>query len=47
MLGREVSRDLIASLHAQGLIAAGPCGPQPSAPYAYVTTRQFLSQFAF
>jgi segregation and condensation protein B len=47
MFGREVSRDLIASLRAQNLIAAGPRSPQPGAPYAYVTTKQFLAQFGF
>jgi segregation and condensation protein B len=47
IFGREVSRDLIGSLRAQGLIAAGPRSPQPGAPYAYVTTPAFLSQFGF
>jgi segregation and condensation protein B len=47
MFGREVSRDLIASLRAAGLIAAGPRSPQPGAPYAYVTTPGFLSEFGF
>jgi segregation and condensation protein B len=47
MFGREVSRDLIASLRAQNLIAAGPRSPQPGAPYAYITTPAFLSQFGF
>jgi segregation and condensation protein B len=47
MFGREVSRDLIGSLRSQGLIAAGPRSPQPGAPYAYVTTAGFLTQFAF
>jgi segregation and condensation protein B len=47
IFGREVSRDLIASLRAQGLIAAGPRSPQPGAPYAYVTTAGFLAQFGF
>jgi segregation and condensation protein B len=47
MFGREVSRDLIASLRAQNLIAAGPRSPQPGAPYAYVTTPGFLAQFGF
>jgi chromosome segregation and condensation protein ScpB len=37
-LGREVSRDAIASLRGEGLIAAGPRSPTPGAPYAYVTT---------
>ena len=47
MFGREISRDLISSLRAAGLIAAGPRSPQPGAPYAYVTTPGFLSQFGF
>jgi segregation and condensation protein B len=47
MFGREVSRDLIASLRAQNLVAAGPRSPQPGAPYAYVTTKGFLAQFGF
>jgi len=45
--GTEVSRDTIAALRRQGLIAAGPRSPQPGAPYAYVTTPGFLSQFGF
>ncbi len=47
MFGREISRDLIGSLRAAGLIAAGPRSPQPGAPYAYVTTPGFLSEFGF
>jgi segregation and condensation protein B len=47
MFGREVSRDLIAGLRSAGLIAAGPRSPRPGAPYAYVTTLEFLSQFGF
>ena len=47
MFGREISRDLIASLRGAGLIAAGPRSPQLGAPYAYVTTPGFLSQFGF
>ena len=46
-LGREVSRDAIASLRGEGLIAAGPRSPTPGAPYAYVTTPGFLAQFGF
>src|SRR5271169_5792956 len=38
LLGREVSRDAIAALREQDLIAAGPRSPTPGAPYAYVTT---------
>jgi segregation and condensation protein B len=47
IFGREVSRDLIAVLRADGLIAAGPRSPRPGAPYTYVTTRKFLEQFGF
>jgi segregation and condensation protein B len=46
-LGREVSRDAIALLRVEGLIAAGPRSPTPGAPYAYVTTPAFLSHFGF
>ena len=46
-LGREVSRDAIAALRGEGLIAAGPRSPTPGAPYAYVTTPGFLAQFGF
>jgi len=41
--GREISRDLIASLRGEGLIAAGPRSPRLGAPYAYVTTEKFWS----
>ena len=43
--GKEVSRDLIGILRAQELIASGARSPQPGAPYTYVTTKNFLSQF--
>ncbi|RUY33504.1 SMC-Scp complex subunit ScpB [Mesorhizobium sp. M7A.F.Ca.US.001.04.1.1] len=43
--GKEVSRDLIGVLRAEQLIASGPRSPQPGAPYTYVTTKTFLSQF--
>ena len=45
--GREVSRDSIAALRAEGFIAAGPRSPALGAPYAYVTTPAFLAQFGF
>src|SRR5271170_258227 len=45
--GRDVSRDAIAALREEGLVAAGPRSPTPGAPYAYVTTPTFLSQFGF
>ena len=47
LFGREISRDAIASLRGEGLIAAGPRSPTPGAPYAYVTTAGFLSRFGF
>ena len=43
--GREISRDLIASLRDKALIAPGPRAPQPGAPFAYVTTARFLAMF--
>ena len=45
LAGREISRDVIGSLKALDLIAAGPRAPMPGAPYAYVTTKQFLEVF--
>ncbi|GLC62758.1 hypothetical protein PLESTB_001935800 [Pleodorina starrii] len=45
LTGREVSRDLIARLHRQGLIGRGSRSPEPGAPYTYVTTPGFLAQF--
>lgn len=45
--GHEVSRDRIAALRAQGFIAPGPRSPTPGAPYAFVTTKTFLTQFGF
>lgn len=32
-------------LRAEQLVASGPRSPQPGAPYTYVTTKTFLSQF--
>jgi segregation and condensation protein B len=45
MIGKSVSRDIIAELRARDFIAAGPRSPQPGAPYTYVTTKAFLSYF--
>lgn len=45
--GREISRDTIGHLRRLGFTAAGPRSPQPGAPYTYVTTKEFLSQFGF
>lgn len=43
--GKEISRDVIAALRANDVIASGPRSPQPGAPYTYVTTKTFLSLF--
>ena len=45
VFGKEISRDLIGRLHAQGLIGMGPRAPTRGAPYTYVTTEQFLVVF--
>ena len=45
LTGREVSRDLIARLHRQGVIARGPRSPEHGVPYTYVTTPGFLELF--
>jgi segregation and condensation protein B len=47
LFGREISRDTIGSLRAQGFIASGPRSPTPGAPYTYVTTATFLSSYGF
>lgn len=45
MFGKEISRDLIGRLNAQGLIGTGPRSPRRGAPYTYVTTDRFLVAF--
>ncbi len=45
LVGKEVSRDLVARLKRLGLVAAGPRVPAPGAPLTYVTTGKFLSVF--
>jgi segregation and condensation protein B len=47
LAGREISRDIIASLKRHGLIEGAIRAPQPGAPFAYVTTRKFLEVFGF
>jgi segregation and condensation protein B len=42
ILGRNISRDVIAALRGANLIATGPRSPQPGAPHTYVTTPTFL-----
>lgn len=45
IFGKEVSRDMIASLRSANFISSGPRSPSPGAPYTYVTTKHFLSTF--
>jgi segregation and condensation protein B len=45
LAGREISRDVIASLKRHGLIDGAIRAPQPGAPFAYVTTKRFLEAF--
>ena len=45
LAGREISRDVIASLKRHGLIDGAIRAPQPGAPFAYVTTKKFLEAF--
>ncbi len=45
VFGKEISRDLIGRLHAQGLIGTGPRAPRRGAPYTFVTTDAFLAAF--
>ena len=47
LAGREISRDVIASLKRHGLINGAIRAPQPGAPFAYVTTKKFLEAFGF
>ena len=45
IFGKEISRELIGRLHAQGLIGTGPRSPRRGAPYTFVTTERFLAVF--
>lgn len=45
IFGKDVSRDLLARLRFQGLIASGPRSPRPGAPHTFVTTETFLTTF--
>lgn len=47
LLGKEISRDIIAKLKRLDLIGAGPRMAEPGAPFSYVTTPTFLSVFGF
>jgi segregation and condensation protein B len=45
LAGREISRNVIATLKRHGLIDGAIRAPQPGAPFAYVTTKRFLEAF--
>jgi segregation and condensation protein B len=45
VLGRDISRDVLALLKRRGLVGAGPRMAQPGAPLTYVTTPGFLAAF--
>jgi len=45
--GREISRDVVASLKRHNLISGAIRAPEPGAPFAYVTTKTFLEAFGF
>jgi segregation and condensation protein B len=47
LLGKDISRDVIARLKRLDLIGAGPRLAEPGAPLSYVTTPTFLSVFGF
>jgi segregation and condensation protein B len=47
ILGREISRDMLATLRSSGLVGAGPRSPSAGAPLTFVTTGKFLEQFGF
>jgi segregation and condensation protein B len=46
LVGREISRDVIATLRRHALVEAALRAPEPGAPIAYVTTRKFLQVFS-
>jgi segregation and condensation protein B len=45
LAGKDISRDVIASLKRHGLIDGALRAPAPGAPFAYVTTKRFLEVF--
>ena len=45
IFGRDISRDLIATLRETGLVGAWPRSPRAGAPVTYVTTGTFLERF--
>lgn len=45
IFGKEVSRDLLARLKYEKLLANGPKAPRAGAPHTFVTTPEFLAMF--
>lgn len=45
IFGKEVSRDLLARLRHEKLLANGPRAPRAGAPHTFVTTPEFLAMF--
>lgn len=45
IIGKDVSRDLLARLLFRDLIASGPRAPRVGAPHTFVTTETFLMTF--
>ena len=45
LAGKEISRDVIGGLKRLDLIDGALRAPEPGAPFAYVTTKKFLSVF--
>ena len=45
IFGKEVSRDLLARLRHERLLANGPKAPRAGAPHTFVTTPEFLTMF--
>jgi len=45
IFGKDISRDLLARLRYNKLIATGPRSPRPGAPHTFVTTETFLATF--
>ena len=46
LVGREINRDIIATLRRHALIDGALRAPEPGAPIAYVTTKKFLQVFS-
>jgi segregation and condensation protein B len=45
LFGRDIGRDILSDLRADGLIVTGPRSPRPGAPATYVTAEGFLERF--